>query len=482
MNEEKTKPTTITVIEGDGVGPEVTRLALDLMRASGAVFETETAEAGGLVFAKGIPSGVPSETLDSIGRNRVVLKGPLATPIGEGGKSANVTLRKTFEMFANIRPARELPNIPSPFSGRGIDLVIVRENVEDLYAGIEHMQTPNVAQCLKLISRVGSARISEAAFAFARSQGRSSVVAATKANIMKLTEGLFKSEFERVAQGHPEITASHMLIDNCAHQLVMKPEDFDVIVTTNMNGDILSDLASGLVGGLGFSPSANLGYEVAMFEAVHGTAPDIAAKNLANPTAMILSGVMLLRHISEFAAADKLEQALLLTLEDGIHTSDVPGPGAVGTREFSEAITERIGLLSSYETKTHSALVMPEIWPKDVDVSLPSRSKEGLDVLVEFLDDAQVLAERIQSAIRGGKFTLSMISNRGTKVWPGAQITATEVDHFRCRFMFDKQSQWSEEIVAKLLAQVGGVCRWMHIEKLEAYNGIPSYSRAQGED
>jgi len=191
---------------------------------------------------------------------------------------------------------------------------------------------------------------------------------------------------------------------------------------------------------------------------------------------------MLLRHISEFAAADKLEQALLLTLEDGIHTSDVPGPGAVGTREFSEAITERIGLLSSYETKTHSALVMPEIWPKDVDVSLPSRSKEGLDVLVEFLDDAQVLAERIQSAIRGGKFTLSMISNRGTKVWPGAQITATEVDHFRCRFMFDKQSQWSEEIVAKLLAQVGGVCRWMHIEKLEAYNGIPSYSRAQGED
>jgi isocitrate dehydrogenase len=306
MNSEFNAKRTITVIEGDGVGPEITSLTVDLMRASGAIIDVELAEAGGVAFGKGIVSGVPQETLDSVERNKVVLKGPLATPIGEGGKSANVTLRKTFEMFANIRPARELPGIPSPFSGRGIDLVIIRENVEDLYAGIEHMQTPNVAQCLKLISRVGSARIAEATFAFALSQGRSSVVVATKANIMKLTEGLFKSEFERVAKGYSNIESSHMLIDNCAHQLVMKPEDFDVIVTTNMNGDILSDLASGLVGGLGFSPSANLGYEVAMFEAVHGTAPDIAGKNKANPTAMILSGVMLLRHIEEFAAADRL--------------------------------------------------------------------------------------------------------------------------------------------------------------------------------
>jgi isocitrate dehydrogenase len=482
MNNESRAKKTITVIEGDGVGPEITSLTVDLMRASGASIDVEIAVAGRVAFASGILSGVPQETLAAVEKHKVVLKGPLATPIGEGGKSANVTLRKTFEMFANIRPARELPGIPTPFSGRGIDLVIVRENVEDLYAGIEHMQTPNVAQCLKLISRVGSARIAEAAFAFALSQGRSSVVVATKANIMKLTEGLFKSEFERVAKGYPNIESSHTLIDNCAHQLVMKPEDFDVIVTTNMNGDILSDLASGLVGGLGFSPSVNLGYEVAMFEAVHGTAPDIAGKNKANPTAMILSGVMLLRHIDEFAAADRLEQALLLTLEEGIHTFDVPGPGAIGTREFAEAIEMRLGSLSSYPTKTHSPLAMKQVWPQDVDVTPASRSKDGLDVLIETREEAQIVAHRFQSALRGADFELTMISNRGTRVWPGPKSRATQVDHYRCRFLTNKQSRWSEESVSELLTRIGGVYRWMHIEKLESYNDQPQYSKAQGED
>jgi isocitrate dehydrogenase len=482
MNNESRAKKTITVIEGDGVGPEITSLTVDLMRASGASIDVEIAVAGRVAFAAGILSGVPQETLAAVERHKVVLKGPLATPIGEGGKSANVTLRKTFEMFANIRPARELPGIPTPFSGRGINLVIVRENVEDLYAGIEHMQTPNVAQCLKLISRVGSARIAEAAFAFALSQGRSSVVVATKANIMKLTEGLFKSEFERVAKGYPNIESSHMLIDNCAHQLVMKPEDFDVIVTTNMNGDILSDLASGLVGGLGFSPSANLGYEVAMFEAVHGTAPDIAGKNKANPTAMILSGLMLLRHIDEFAAADRLEQALLLTLEEGIHTFDVPGPGAIGTLEFAEAIEMRLGSLSSYLTKTHSPLAMKQVWPQDVDVTPASRSKDGLDILIETREEAQIVAHRLQSDLRGADFELTMISNRGTRVWPGPKSRATQVDHYRCRFLTNKQSRWSEESVSELLTRIGGVYRWMHIEKLESYNDQPQYSKAQGED
>jgi isocitrate dehydrogenase len=481
MNTKQSSPRPITVINGDGIGPEVTTLAIELMVAAGANIRVDQAIAGGQAFAAGIISGVPEETLASIAKNKVVLKGPLATPIGEGEKSANVTLRKTFEMFANIRPARELPGIPTPFSGRGVDLVIIRENVEDLYAGIEHMQTPNVAQCLKLISRVGSARIAHAAFAFASSQGRSSVTVATKANIMKLTEGLFKSEFEKAALEYPKIRSSHILIDNCAHQLVMSPEDFDVIVTTNMNGDILSDLASGLVGGLGFSPSMNLGYEVAMFEAVHGTAPDIAGHNKANPTAMILSGVMLLRHISQFEAADRLEQALLLTLEEGIHTPDVKGPGALGTKEFADAIRQRLGSVSSEPIKPHSELVLKKLWPKDVDVTPPSRSKEGIDLLIESQELAQVIAQKINLAISKGPFKLTMISNRGTRVWPGPAIGATEVDHYRCRFAFDKTSEWSESAVALLLSQVGNHYRWMHVEKLESYAGIPSYSKAQGE-
>lgn len=476
------KTQTITVIEGDGVGPEVTQVTLELMKASGANISAEIAEAGGRAFARGVTSGVPAETLESVSRNRVVLKGPLATPIAEGGKSANVTLRKTFEMFANIRPARELPGVPSPFAGRGIDLVIVRENVEDLYAGVEHMQTPNLAQCLKLISRTGSQRISEAAFAFARSEGRSSVVVATKANIMKITEGMFKGEFERVASRYPDISASHMLIDNCAHQLVMKPEDFDVIVTTNMNGDILSDLASGLVGGLGFAPSANIGYDVAMFEAVHGTAPNIAGANIANPTAMILSAVMLLRHISDFAAATRLEQALFLTLEEGVHTADVPGAGAIGTREFADAVASRLGSLSSYKSKPHNQLILPELWPADVDIKPTSRSGVGVDVFIETTDTPNVVAEKILAAVGEESFELRMISNRGTRMWPGTAPGSTCVDHYRCRFIFSDKSKLSDENIYQLLGQVGSVYRWMHVEKLESYDGVPQFTKAQGEE
>jgi len=232
---------------------------------------------------QGIPSGVPQDTIDSIKKTRCVLKGPLGTPIGHGEKSANVTLRKLFETYANIRPVRELPGVPTPYSGRGIDLVVVRENVEDLYAGIEHMQTPGVAQCLKLISRKGCEKIVRMAFEFARSEGRKSVACATKSNIMKMTEGTLKRTFEEIAKEYTDIESWHVIIDNACHQLVKKPEQFDVIVTTNMNGDIMSDLTSALIGGLGFAPSANLGSEVAIFEAVHGSAPSMPARMSSIP-------------------------------------------------------------------------------------------------------------------------------------------------------------------------------------------------------
>src|SRR4029079_15851256 len=232
---------------------------------------------------QGLPSGVPQDTIDSISRSRVVLKGPLETPVGFGEKSANVTLRKLFETYANIRPDRELPGVVTPYSGRGIDLVVVRENVEDLYAGIEHMQTPGVAQCLKLISRKGCEKIARLAFEFARAEGRKSVACASKSNIMKMTEGMLKRTFEEVAKEYKDIQSWHVIVDNACHQLVKKPEQFDVIVTTNMNGDIMSDLTSALIGGLGFAPSANLGNGIAIFEAVHGSAPADRRKNTTQP-------------------------------------------------------------------------------------------------------------------------------------------------------------------------------------------------------
>jgi len=334
----------ITVIPGDGVGPECVQSALRLIEAAGAPVEWEMCEAGASVFKKGLESGVPPETIESIRKTRVVLKGPLETPVGYGEKSANVTLRKLFETYANVRPVREMPNVPTPYSGRGIDLVVVRENVEDLYAGIEHMQTPGVAQCLKLISRKGCEKIVRFAFELARSEGRKKVHCATKSNIMKLTEGMLKRTFEEIAPEYPDIEANHIIVDNCAHQLVKRPEQFDVIVTTNMNGDILSDLTSALIGGLGFAPSANIGNEVAIFEAVHGSAPKYAGKNVINPTAVILSAVMMLETMGWREAASILSDAIGATLREGIATYDLVPPGGTkaSTSGFARAIVNHM--------------------------------------------------------------------------------------------------------------------------------------------
>jgi isocitrate dehydrogenase len=334
----------VTLIPGDGIGPECVEATRRIIEAAGAAVAWEERAAGASVFQQGVPSGVLPETIESITKTRVVLKGPLETPVGFGEKSANVTLRKLFETYGNIRPVREMPGVPTPFTGRRLDMVVVRENVEDLYAGIEHMQTPGVAQCLKLISRKGCEKIVRLAFEFARSEGRTKVHCATKSNIMKQTEGMLKRTFEAIAPEYPDIEANHIIIDNCAHQLVKRPEQFDVIVTTNMNGDIISDLTSGLIGGLGFAPSANIGSEVAIFEAVHGSAPKYAGKDVINPTAVLMSGVMMLRHLGEFEAAAKIENALLVTLEQGILTRDVVGDAkAVGTRAFTDAIIGNLG-------------------------------------------------------------------------------------------------------------------------------------------
>ncbi len=307
----------VTLIPGDGVGPEITESARRIIEAAGVAIDWEVAAAGAEVFKLGDTSGVPRETRDSIERTGVALKGPLETPIGFGEKSANVTLRKLFETYANIRPARQIPGVPTRYDGEGVDFIVVRENIEDLYAGVEYDNTRDVSVAFKIISRRGSEKILRYAFELAEREGRTKVTCATKANILKHTEGMFKSIFEELAPEYPDITPEHLIIDNVAHQMAKNPAQFDVVVTTNLAGDIISDLASGLVGGLGFAASGNYGDGAAIFEAVHGSAPKYAGKNVINPTALILSSVMMLRHLGETAAAQQVEDAVFVTLEEG---------------------------------------------------------------------------------------------------------------------------------------------------------------------
>lgn len=474
----------VTVIPGDGIGPEVVAATRAIVDATGVKIAWEERAAGAEVFRAGLPSGVPPETIESIRQTRVALKGPLETPVGFGEKSANVTLRKLFETYANIRPVRELPGVTTPYAGRGIDLVIVRENVEDLYAGIEHMQTPGVAQCLKLMSKKGCERIVRVAFELAKAQGRSSVHCATKANIMKLTEGLMKRTFEEVAKEYPKIAAHHIIVDNCAHQLVKTPEAFEVIVTSNMNGDILSDLTSGLIGGLGFAPGANLGDDVAIFEAVHGSAPKYAGKNVINPSAVLLSATMMLRHLDEPAAAQAIEEALAVTLERGIYTRDVKQAGSVSTTAFAEAIIANLGKRSErWRAREQAAL---EIRPLRADrdyVRPASRKTVGADVFVESAVSPDELGASLRELASGSRLELKMISNRGTKVFPSMGGLTDCVDHWRCRFIAREAGATVDDAaILDLLSRVATRHRWMHVEKLEEIDGAPGFTRAQGED
>ncbi len=473
--------TPLTVIPGDGIGPEVVAAALRVISAIGVKLDVEEHEAGAEVFKKGIASGVPKETIESIERTRVVLKGPLETPIGYGNKSANVMLRTLFETFGNLRPVRELPGVKTPFSGRKLDIVIVRENVEDLYTGIEYMQTPGVAESLKLISRSGCEKIVQLAFEYAITAGRKRVHCATKANIMKLSEGLLQHTFEEISREYPQITSKHILIDNCAHQLAMRPEQFDVIVTTNMNGDILSDLTSGLTGGLGFAPSANIGHDVSIFEAVHGSAPDIAGKNIANPTALIFSAAMMLRHIGEGKAANEVEQAILVTLESGIRSGDMAGDAKpASTSEFADAVIANLGRTSSTApARPYQAIKLTPRSPAVHTLPTQSRQVVGVDVYMETDKLPGELAEKLEAALNGSNVRLQMISNRGTVVYPATDLKVSLVDHFRCRFVpWESSKELSDDDILEILNRVRNVGKWMHIEKLQQFDGVDAFSKS----
>jgi isocitrate dehydrogenase len=485
----------VTVIPGDGVGPEVVRSGVRVIEAAGVMIDWEEAAAGASVFQTGDTSGVPAETRHSIERTKVVLKGPLETPVGFGEKSANVTLRKLFETYANVRPARELPGVPTRYAGEGVDMVIVRENVEDLYAGIEHMVTPDVGQCLKVISRKGSEKVIRYAFELARREGRRKVTAATKANIMKMTEGLFKAVFEELAVEYPEIKAEHLIIDNVAHQLAKQPNQFDIIVTTNLNGDIISDLASGLVGGLGFASSGNYGDSVAIFEAVHGSAPKYAGKDVINPTALILSSVMMLRHLGESAAADRVEDAVLVTLEEGTATTQdlVRQTGgdvdtAASTTGFTDAVIANLGrgptTLKARRTAPGGPVPVPlPAWSYGPErYAAIERRTVGLDIFIETGEEPGRLGPELEGVAAGGPFELHFIESRGTKVYPSVGLSADGVRLLRARFLTrDGGPALDGDLLALQARVAAGQPGWTHIEKLHVFNGADGFTKAQGE-
>ena len=327
---------TVTLIRGDGIGPEVSDAVVSILEAADAPIAWEEVVVGrDAEKAEGDP--LPPKAIESVRRNRIALKGPVGTPVGKGFASINVRLRKTLELYVNLRPVRNVPSIESRFTG--VDMVIVRENTESLYSGLEHTVVPGVVESLKIITAAASTRIAKYAFEYARRLGRKRVTAVHKANIMKLSDGLFLECFRRVAEDFPDIAADDRIVDAACMRLVMQPETFDVLLTENLYGDIVSDLAAGLVGGLGVVPGANIGADAAVFEAVHGSAPDIAGQNVANPTALLMSAILMLRHLDMEEIAARVETALLDTLRAGIKTPDVGGK--TGTKEFARAVGER---------------------------------------------------------------------------------------------------------------------------------------------
>jgi len=479
--------TPVAIAPGDGIGPEIMAATLRVLEAAGARIEPQVVEVGQEVYLRGVSSGVAPDAWDVLRRTGVLLKGPITTPQGGGYKSVNVTLRKALGLYANVRPARAY----APFVAThhpGMDLVIVRENEEDLYAGIEHRQTDEVYQCLKLVTRDGCERVVRYAFEYARAHGRRKVTAMSKDNIMKLTDGLFHRVFDEVAREYPDLLADHMIVDIGAARLGARPESFDVIVTLNLYGDILSDIASEVAGSVGLGGSANIGGTVALFEAVHGSAPDIAGQDKANPSGLLNAAALMLTHIGQGDVAARVLNAWLRTLEDGVHTGDIAGDHTterVGTQAFAGAIIDRLGqspqqlpavALNAAPTERIQVQVRPRTRAEKVLV--------GTDVFLEWWSaDRQpdVLGAQLGQAA-SSDWRLDMISNRGVKVWPQGLPETTCSDHWRCRFLWQGERPPTHADVLVLLARVSEVgLDFVKTEHLYTFDGQLGYTAGQGQ-
>jgi len=477
--------TKITVAKGDGIGPEIMDATLEIILAAGAKIEIEEIEVGEKVYLAGNTAGIAAESWSTIRRNKIFLKAPITTPQGGGYKSLNVTTRKFLGLYSNVRPCMSL----HPFVSTKhpvMDIVIVRENEEDLYAGIEHQQTDEVVQCLKLISRPGCEKIVRYAFEYAKQQNRKKVTCFTKDNIMKQTDGLFHQVFDEIAKEYPEIENEHWIIDIGAAKMADTPEAFDVIVMPNLYGDVLSDVAAQITGSVGLAGSANIGEECSMFEAIHGSAPRRAGQNVANPSGLLQGAIMMLNHIGQTDVAEKVQNAWLKTLEDGIHTYDIFKEGVskqkVGTKEFAQAVIGNIGqkpsILKSVSYANNSALSLPKYKRR------PAGKKElmGVDVFVHWNGtNPDELAEKVQK-IESNGIKLTMITNRGIKVWPEGFEETFCTDHWRCRFKPNEGSEINKSsIIALLNHAINENIDTIKTENLYSFDGKAAYSLGQGQ-
>jgi isocitrate dehydrogenase len=480
------EPIPVTVAYGDGIGPEITEAVLRVLEAANAPLRCDVIDIGKPAYERGITSGIPDDAWDVIRQNGVLLKGPITTPQGGGYKSLNVTLRKALSLFANVRQAKAYtPFVDSHHPG--MNVVVIRENEEDLYAGIEHQQTREVAQILKLITRPGSERIVRYAFEYARAYGRQKVTCMTKDNIMKHTDGLFHRVFDEVAAEYPDIESEHLIIDIGAARVAAQPEQFDVIVTLNLYGDILSDITAQIAGSVGLAGSANIGTDVAMFEAVHGSAPDIAGHGIANPSGLLVAATQMLVHLGVSDVAQTIKNAWLKTLEDGIHTADIYREGLstreVGTDTFTKAVIERLGTepstLTPVRYQSGGIHVEPSPTPRQEKVL------RGVDVFIDWDGagrDPNVIGQGLDEAAESVHWQLKMITNRGVKVYPDGLPETFWTDHWRCRFLPSDTDAISFERVLDLLGTLHSA-GWdvIKTEHLYTFDGERAYSLGQGE-
>lgn len=475
----------VTVAKGDGIGPEIMDATLKIIMAAGAEIEIEEIEVGEKVYLAGNTAGIAKESWDVVRRNKVFLKAPITTPQGGGYKSLNVTTRKFLGLYSNVRPCMSLhPFVKTKHPE--MDIVIVRENEEDLYAGIEHQQTDEVVQCLKLISRPGCEKIVRYAFEYAKQYGRKKVTCFTKDNIMKQTDGLFHQVFDEIASEYPDIENEHWIIDIGAAKMADTPEIFDVIVMPNLYGDVLSDVAAQIAGSVGLAGSANIGETCAMFEAIHGSAPRRAGQNLANPSGLLQGAIMMLNHIGQTKVAEKVQNAWLKTIEDGIHTYDVFKEGVskqkVGTSEFADAVIANLDkmptILKSVSYANSAALNLPKYQRK-----APAKKElVGVDIFVHWSGlNPDELAEKVQKLNRS-EATLSMITNRGIKVWPEGFEETFCTDHWRCRFKPNDGETLTKATIIELLndAMEQGIDT-IKTENLYTFDGKSGFSLGQGQ-
>ncbi|MBL7739235.1 MAG: isocitrate dehydrogenase [Chitinophagaceae bacterium] len=481
----------IAVAKGDGIGPEIMEAVLSVFQANKVPLSYDYVEMGKWVFDKGFSNGMTPDAKNTIEQLGILFKGPMETPKGKGVKSVNVTARKTWNTYANKRVFQTLHGVDTVFSKAGIpiDVTVVRENIEDTYGGVEHMLTHDVALSRRFITRPGSLQVIKYAFEMAKKKNARRITCGHKANIMKITDGLFLECFYEVAKEYPDLKADDVIVDDLCMKLVTRPDTFDVVVLTNLQGDIVSDLCAGLVGGLGFAPSANIGDHICIFEAVHGTAPDISGKNIANPTALLLSGLAMLRHLGYMQNAAVIENALLYTLEQGIRTGDFGDKTkpSLNTTQFAEAIISNFGkeprinakplLPNMPATNTHFKL---EKNPMLVSKEMEEESIAGVDMFIESAEQPEIIAQKCQRHA-GVKFNLINVSNRGTQVWPTGSVFTNLVNQYNVRFESIDESPLNQQDIIGLYVSLSGNFKICSLELLNKWGDKKAYSLAQGQ-